>query len=939
MPKELHRAPDSLSVWRSNIRELKSRQPQLAAVLEAYAEQSGHAFEHYENATPAGKWVEGLAGEPFFERSGEPRFNWSRKKREDRNKPVFILYGVGTPPYLFKAIRALPEAALAMIVVEPNIGLLAYTLHMTHVYEAAPEKCRLVFLIEGSAVGSTEKEKRDSVFLSTQILREECLGASLRPIGLFSAALSVLSAHDGELEVWRDKFSRMGEGIREWVSVMLAYLGNSAEDTLLGLRQIALMSPQISFGPRLEPLFKKFAGRPAVCVSAGPSLDKNFTLLKDIQDKCLIIAADAVLGKLLENGIKPHIVTSLERVIATYRLFFSGVVEKFRYECRDILLVAQSLCVPWTSGRWPGPCCLVYKEEVVLDSWFAGGILGGAGLTSGISVAHMNYSLAHYAGASSIAIIGQDLAFGEDGSSHSGSVAGGSKKERRGAIEIPGALGGMVKTTRTWISFLRFLETLVFSSGIPTSDCTEGGALISGTVIEPFADFIEEKILQQTPLDTTPAEVIRAGAGDTNFAEIKTRVLASLRKQYDSLDVISKGLDEVESLMKSTAAPGLDQARRIEYAARTGAKIDGLHASSPVFDFIGQSYTRLATMELALTRSLDDVETVERWHLMHKEVVDSHRAVVSFVRRWVSYAERAIAHWGGGRLEFGPLEPGEAWNRATELFAELDETDGDRAPGIRLELDNVMMRCDPIRLKWPGRVLWAYAALLLKNEGRAALATTFMDAAAADFDGKEMPVGDMAAFFKDYARVLMGHDLTHQPNPFKAEQMLSNAVDASGGADEEALEILSELLDTEVSYQSIIDDAAGAKKGGRTSAWFADRAVAQRQLFGGDLKRALMSVWRAVDRHWRVVPGWAASHLDWLIKTMDKCLDTDDRLLLETIGKIADSIASSTDLISQVPIKYPRRIVELLIEHGLHASVTPVEEEPSAAAEEVGVGA
>jgi hypothetical protein len=923
MPKELHRVPDSLSVWRSNMRELKPRQPRLAAVLEAYAERRGHAFEHYENATPAGKWVEGLADEPFFERNGEPEFNWSRKKREDRNKPVFILYGVGTPPYLFKALRALPEAALAMIAVEPSLDLLAYTLHLTRVYEAAPKKCRLVFLIEGLPEGDTEKERRDSAFLNTQLLREECLGGALRPIGLFAAALSVMSAHEGELDVWKDRFSRMGEGIREWISIVLAFLGNSAEDTLLGFRQIALMSPQISFGPRIEPLFKKFAGRPAVCVAAGPSLDKNFMLLKDIQDKCLIIAADAVLEKLLRNGVKPHAVTALERVTATYRLFFSDVVEKFRGECSGILLVAQSLCEPWISGRWPGPCCLVHKEEAVMDAWFAGGVLGGAGLTSGISVAHANYSLARYMGASSIAIIGQDLAYGPDGSSHSASVKGGGKADRAGAIEIPGALGGMVKTNATWISFLRFLEMLVFSFGIPTSDCTEGGALIAGTTVEPFARFIEDKIMGQTPLGATPAEVIKAGTGETKFGEIKARVLANIQKQYAGLDAISKGLDEVESLIKSTAAPGLDQARRIEYAAKTGAEIDRIHASSPVFNFIGQSYTRLATMELALTRSLDDVETVKRWYLTHMEMIDSHRVALSFIRGWVSYAERAIAYWGGGRLEFGPLEPKEAWNRAAKLFAELEEAEGDRAADIRLEIDNVMMRCDPVRLKWPGRVLWAYAALLLKNEGRSALAATFMDAAAADFDGKEMPVGDMIAFFKDYARALMGRDLTRQPDPFKAEQMLSNAVEAAGGADDEAREILSQMLDTEVSYQSIMDDISGTKKEESTSAWLADRAAAQKQLFGGDLKRALISVWRAVGKHWRTVPNGAASHLDWLVKTMDKCLDADDSLLRETVETIAESMASSTDLINEVPIKYPRRVVELLIKHGLRADAIP----------------
>ena len=141
MAKELRRAPESLSVWESNMKELERSQPNLAVMLYNYVKEHGHDFAHYENATPAGKWIEGLTDEPFFERDEEPKFNWSRKKREDKNKPVFILYGTGTPPYLFKAIKALPEAALSLIVVEPNISLIAYTLHLTHAYLALPEKC------------------------------------------------------------------------------------------------------------------------------------------------------------------------------------------------------------------------------------------------------------------------------------------------------------------------------------------------------------------------------------------------------------------------------------------------------------------------------------------------------------------------------------------------------------------------------------------------------------------------------------------------------------------------------------------------------------------------------------------------------------------------------------------------------------------------------
>jgi hypothetical protein len=918
MPKELRRAPGSLSVWKSNIRELKIGQPKLAGMLEAYVKEHGHDFEHYENITPAGKWVEGLAGEPFFERGEEPKFNWSRDRREDRDKPVFILYGVGTPPYLFRAIKALPEGAMALIAAEPNISLIAYTLHMTHAYSALPKGCRMAFLAEGLEEGKTEQDKRDSKFLNDQLLREECLGYTLRHVSLYAAALSEVSAHDGEADVWKGDFSRFGRGIREWVNVMLTYLGNSTEDTLLGFRQMALMAPQIAFGTHLEPLRKKYEGRPAVLVSAGPSLDKNFMLLKDIQDKCVIIAADAILKKLLENGIKPHIVTSLERVMVTYDLYYAEPVERFHNECEDILLVAQSLCVPWISGRWPGPFSLVSKQDVMMDEWFTSGVLGGTSVISGISVAHLNYSLAHYLGASHIAIIGQDLAFGDDGSTHAGSVNGTRKGgDRSGAMEIPGSLGGKVRTLEIWVSFLRFLESLILGSPTPTWDCTEGGALIAGTLIRPFADFIAEKVSSLKPLGASPADIIRNNAR-ADVAGVKKQVLRKMRGLYPQLDFLEKKAEEAEGLMLSTTEAGLERKRRVELASKVGQKLDEMHKSSPVFDFIAQSYTRLAAMEIILTRSLDSAETIKRWYSAHKEITDSHRAVLRFLREWIAYAEKSIEYWGTkGRVEFGPLPKDEAFERASKLFEELAEAEGERIVALRLEITDVMMRCDPIRLEMPGYILWNYALLLMK-EGRSALATRFMDAAANYFDGKEMAVDDMYAFFKDYARVLMGYDLTHRPNLFKAEEMLSNAVGLRG-ADDEVREILDELLNSEVAREAIVDEFYGRPKAAAQTEWFRDRAGAMKQLHEGDLKQALVSVWKAISKHWMVVPGWAASHLEWLTKTMEKCLGTDDPLLAEAVDGLLYEMAANLDVLRGVPSGYTPRFVKELMDHGLEA--------------------
>ena len=929
MPKELRRAPDSLSVWESNMKDLARRQPNLALLLERYVAVRGHDFSHYENQTPAGRWIEGLTDEPFFERDGEPKFNWSRTSREDKNKPVFILYGAGTPPYLFKAIKALPEAALSLIVVEPNISMIAYTLHLTHVYQALPERCLLSFLTEAEDEGAAGDEQWNSKNIISRALIEECMITALNPVGIYAAALAALSSHEGETDAYGGEFRRLGAKMKEWVAVRLTLMGNSAEDTLLGFRQTAINSPLIAFGKPLELIKDKFSGRPAILVSAGPSLDKNFRLLEAVQDKCLIISVDAVLGKLLENGVKPHIVTSLERGLIIYDLFFSRIVERFRKECKDILLVAQGVSIPWTPGRWPGPVCFINKSESTADVWFAGGMLGGFCLRSGTSVAHVNYSLADYVNCSNIAIIGQDLAYGDEGITHAGSIKGRHKADTSQAIEIPGSMGGTVKTNNIWLSFLRLLEDLIIEYSRPAWDCTEGGALIANTRVAPLAEFIGRFVEGEEPMDITPASCVRDGHNDVEFSEIGGRVLANIAAQYKLFDEIDRSLDDVERLMESTAAAGLEPARRVEYAARTDEVLDAIHNSSPAFDYIAQSYTRLASIELAQTRSLEDVETVRRWHAAHKDILDSHRMIMAFIRRWVSHAERAIAFWAGrGKMKLGPVGGEKAWEVACKRMELLEgAADDEERRNARFLLDHIMIRCDPVRLKWPGRFLWKYAMLLMAD-GRAAIAVRFMNAAAADFDGKEMPVAEMAAFFKDYARVLMGRDLVHRPDLFKAENMLANAADLIG-ADDEIRNLMSDLLDTEVAFSEMMDEYKGFASRGQ-AAWYADRAVAQRRLYEGDLKGAIEAVWIAIKKHWRTVPEWTASHLDWLVKTLEKCVDAADPAVAETADAIMTDMVKNGEILYNTVLNYNIAFVRMLEARGLNVSWKRVEEKITA---------
>src|SRR5678815_5014784 len=64
--------------------------------------------------------------------------------------------------------------------------------------------------------------------------------------------------------------------------------------------------------PSASRLENRHKGEPAVIVSAGPSLRKNIDLLQRLQDKAVLVAVQTTLQPLLEKGIRPHFVTSLD---------------------------------------------------------------------------------------------------------------------------------------------------------------------------------------------------------------------------------------------------------------------------------------------------------------------------------------------------------------------------------------------------------------------------------------------------------------------------------------------------------------------------------------------------------------------------------------------------------------------------------------------------
>ncbi len=85
---------------------------------------------------------------------------------------------------------------------------------------------------------------------------------------------------------------------------------------MLFLKNIRIMSKGIP----LDEFKDKYQNKPAIIVSAGPSLKKNIHLLKEAQDRFIIITGGRTLKALIDAGVTPHFVCIIDPVDKTFRL-------------------------------------------------------------------------------------------------------------------------------------------------------------------------------------------------------------------------------------------------------------------------------------------------------------------------------------------------------------------------------------------------------------------------------------------------------------------------------------------------------------------------------------------------------------------------------------------------------------------------------------------
>ncbi|EAJ7402860.1 motility associated factor glycosyltransferase family protein [Campylobacter coli] len=384
--------------------------------------------------------------------------------------PVLYFYGFGNG-ILFKALTQ-NKHLKHIVVFEKDLEILWM---MFHVLDFSKELKSGILMV------------LDIDFLTMEFFSNFC---SSKPFFDFSR-IYFLELTSNYYERYQEDILKINKNLAENFKNAIISHGNDPLDALQGIEQFVYNLPQMITHPTYKELLNKRRGlsKTAIIVSTGPSLTKQLPLLKKYQNKATIFCADSSYPILAKHNIKPDYVCMLERTELTAE-FFNHDFGDFD---KDIVFLIKSVAHPNASKYLNQKQCnfnivstyASFIQYLKLDHF--------GYFNMGFSVAHMAYYLCVHLNYKNVILIGQDLAYAENGNSHPSDYQNSATYETQRFAHISTlGYGGEkeVKTHKIWLMFKQNLEHDIQKTknylNITTYNCTEGGARIEGAIEKPF---------------------------------------------------------------------------------------------------------------------------------------------------------------------------------------------------------------------------------------------------------------------------------------------------------------------------------------------------------------------------------------------------------------------------------------------------------------------
>jgi hypothetical protein len=409
--------------------------------------------------------------------------------------------------------------------------------------------------------------------------------------------------------------------------------------------------------PSIAALRGALAGLPAVVVSAGPSLDKNLHVLKQLAGRVVIVAINQTVAGLRRAGIRADLVVAVDPLNISYH--FEGT----RPGDIGTLLLGASV----DPALFKVPCDRVvhFSASPIVERWMYDFLGEDAAVSSDGTVSTGAIKLCAYLGCTTIISIGRDLALAGDkyyaasAADGGGTVTltgdgrqisfggyasrlrlgdGGDTREIQQMLdgqvyelrEVPGFYGQPVRTTNLFVHEIERLRRTVaeLGPGIRFINATEGGAYLAGMehmTLDEAARQIDGQACQVDQRLEAPFLAAQATITRDRLSHM-TMQLADLVRDLHRMESLAR---EASSLV---AVGGGDAEDR---SARVAADLGAISRARPFLSAMVQRATRAIVKKGGPAFATgDDVAAAERV---------LYAAIISLVQVLAPQVESAVA--------------------------------------------------------------------------------------------------------------------------------------------------------------------------------------------------------------------------------------------------------------------------------------------------------
>ncbi len=444
--------------------------------------------------------------------------------------PVLYFYGFGNG-ILFKALLQ-NKNHQHIVVFEKDIEIIWIMFHILD-FSSELQSARLMVL-------NTNK-------LEIQDYNELC---SSKPFFQFSR-IYFLELMSHYYERFHEDILGLNKKLAENFKNSIVSYGNDPLDALQGIEQFVYNLPQMITHPSYKELLSKRKGvsDTAIIVSTGPSLTKQLPLLKKYANKATIFCADSSYPILAKHGIKPDYVLSLERIPLTSE-FFNNDFGEFD---KDIVFVCAGVVHPKTIEYLKNKTFIITQKILAFPYYI--NLKNFCYAAVGFSVAHMAYEFATHLSHKNIIFIGQDLAYAEDGFSHTKDYSNLDKHEGhfqrdKGKFQCLAYGGdGKAESSEVWTMFRFFLQDTISRNIISTTyNCTEGGARIEGTIEKPFLWACENLLDKDLNKPFEKLEPLSLNKQNEFLLKAYYKVCKSIKHCRDFSKILSNDFEKIQSV-------------------------------------------------------------------------------------------------------------------------------------------------------------------------------------------------------------------------------------------------------------------------------------------------------------------------------------------------------------------------------------------------------